>query len=320
MRSGIARLATWSWMFKAFTLRDWAIFTQTFGQPIRVGKYGAGASEDDKETLFRAVANIAGDCAAIVPETMQIEFIEVEERRSGHPTSTRSARTGSTGRSRRRCSGRRRRPTRSPAATPSGREHRQVQEDIERADGRAISAILNRDLVRPWIDLEHGPQDAYPRLRVGRAKETDVELVVKSVERMVPLGLKVEKSWMNDLLGIPDPEDGAELLAPRGPAAPAATVPVDGPPARPALQQQARGDGVDRLADTADDLAGPAGDARVDRIQAIVDGAASLEDVRDRLLELDLGGDAFADMLRLAMVYAELSGRDEIAAAGVPEA
>ena len=36
VRSGIARLAAWSWMFKAYTLRDWAIFTQTFGQPVRV--------------------------------------------------------------------------------------------------------------------------------------------------------------------------------------------------------------------------------------------------------------------------------------------
>jgi phage gp29-like protein len=69
IRSGIARLATWSWMFKAFTQRDWAIFTQTFGQPVRVGKYPAGATEEDKDTLFRAVANIAGDCAAIIPES-----------------------------------------------------------------------------------------------------------------------------------------------------------------------------------------------------------------------------------------------------------
>ncbi|CAN0459889.1 unnamed protein product, partial [Phaeothamnion confervicola] len=76
IRSGIARLATWSWMFKGFTLRDWAIFTQTYGQPIRIGKFRPGATEADKDALFRAVANIAGDCAAIVPEGMNIEFVE----------------------------------------------------------------------------------------------------------------------------------------------------------------------------------------------------------------------------------------------------
>ena len=42
LRSGLSRVAAWGYMFKQFTLRDWAIFTQTFGQPVRLGKYGAG--------------------------------------------------------------------------------------------------------------------------------------------------------------------------------------------------------------------------------------------------------------------------------------
>ena len=63
-------------MFKAFTQRDWSIFAQTYGQPLRLGKWAPGASEADKDTLFRAVANIAGDCAAIIPESMSIEFVE----------------------------------------------------------------------------------------------------------------------------------------------------------------------------------------------------------------------------------------------------
>ena len=78
LRSGLARAAAWAWMFKAFTQRDWAIFTQTYGQPLRLGKYGPGASEAEKATLFRAVANIAGDCAAIIPESMVIDFVETK--------------------------------------------------------------------------------------------------------------------------------------------------------------------------------------------------------------------------------------------------
>lgn len=58
LRSGLARVATWGWMFKAFTQRDWAIFTQTYGQPLRIGKLAAGASEEDKDTLFRAAGTL----------------------------------------------------------------------------------------------------------------------------------------------------------------------------------------------------------------------------------------------------------------------
>lgn len=226
VRSGLARLATWFWMFKAFLMRDWAIFAQTFGQPVRVGKYPPGATEADKQTLFDAVANIAGDCAAIIPESMLLEFVESQnvgastdlyEKRADWldkqmskavlgQTATTDAETGGLG---------------------SGKEHRQVQEDIERADARALAAILNRDLVQPWIKLEYGEQRAYPKLRIGRPEERNVQLTVESVIKLVPFGLRVEQSVMRDMLGLPDPPNDAALLT--APAAP--TMPFEMPTA-----------------------------------------------------------------------------------------
>jgi phage gp29-like protein len=43
---------------------------------VRIGSYGPGATQADRDTLYQAVTNIAGDCAAIIPEGMKIEFIE----------------------------------------------------------------------------------------------------------------------------------------------------------------------------------------------------------------------------------------------------
>ena len=47
--------------------------------PLRLGKYGAAASKDDKNVLRQAVANIGSDAAAILPESMQIEFQQVAQ-------------------------------------------------------------------------------------------------------------------------------------------------------------------------------------------------------------------------------------------------
>jgi phage gp29-like protein len=353
VRSGLARLATWSWMFKAFTLRDWAIFSQTFGQPVRIGKYPAGATQDDKDTLYRAVANIAGDCAAIMPESMQIEFVEsanvsssidLYEKRADWldrqiskavlgQTATTDAEVGGLG---------------------SGKEHRQVQEDIERADAKALAAILNRDLIRPWVDLEFGPQDKYPKLKIGREEEEDVAQIIDGITKLVPMGLRVQKSWANDLLGIPDPDPQAELLAApaaRAPELPASALPPpDGPrappkflndqrglknafervrpaggPARrglPALQAQnpseIGGDAVDRLADQAETVAAPGADALIDAVRRLVGSADSLEEVRDGLLALDpqMPAEQLASYMRLALVMAELAGRADVAEAG----
>lgn len=229
IRSGLARLACWSWMFKSFTLRDWAIFTQTYGQPIRVGKYGPGATEPEKDTLFRAVSNIAGDCAAIVPDSMLIEFVELKNAAGNADVYLKRAdwldqqiSKGVLGQT---------------ATTDAiagghaiGQEHRQVQEDIERADAKAISAVLNRDLVKPWIDLQYGPQKVYPRLRVGRQDTKDIKATTDALKTLVPMGIKVQASVARDMLGFGDPDKGSDILV--APAEPAPVVPgaLGGPP------------------------------------------------------------------------------------------
>jgi phage gp29-like protein len=72
-----------------------------------------------------------------------------------------------------------------------GQEHRKVQEDIERADAKALSAILNRDLIQACVQLEHGPQLKYPKLRIGRDDEENLSQTIDGIVKLVPMGLKV---------------------------------------------------------------------------------------------------------------------------------
>lgn len=321
IRSGLARLACWGWMFKSFTLRDWAIFTQTYGQPIRVGKYDAASTQAQRDVLFDAVANIAGDCAAIIPDTMLIEFIEAKNSNSGSDLylkradwldqQTSKAVLGQTA------------TTDAIAGGHAvGQEHRQVQEDIERADAKAVSAVLNRDLVRPWIDLQYGAgtTKAYPRVRVGREDVKDIQTTVTALKELVPMGLRVQISEVADMLGFPDPDAGADILTP--PAAPAAPVLQPGaPPAGPipiALQAAFNaaptpaGDAVDVAIDAI--LADEGWEAMVAPMIAGLEpklaAATSIEDAT-RILALHLQGmgvEALAEKLAQAAFSARLAG------------
>lgn len=328
-RGGLARVLAWAWMFKAFSNRDWAIFTQTYGQPIRVGKYGPGASQDEKATLFRAVANIAGDCAAIIPASMAIEFEQAgsvsassdlyKDRLNFFDQQVSKAVLGQTA------------TTDAIAGGHAvGQEHRQVQEDIERADAKALSAILNRELVKVWIDLQYGPQDVYPRLRIGRPEQKDVKLIVESVRS---LRLPVKRSEMYSLVGVSEPEEGDEVLV-FGDAAPAKPEEAELPPGgdrregearREALQAEGDADpgetgaatqdrAVDELAADAAARAAGATDSMLELIAAIVANATDLEDVRSRLLALapSLSAKSLAHALRQAIVVAEFSGRADL--------
>ncbi len=44
LRSGLARLAAWAWMFKNFTVRDWQIFVTVYGAALMANSQGGRTS------------------------------------------------------------------------------------------------------------------------------------------------------------------------------------------------------------------------------------------------------------------------------------
>jgi phage gp29-like protein len=321
MRSGLARVAAWAWMFKAFANRDWAIFTQTYGQPIRIGKYGADATDDDKRKLYRAVANIAGDCAAIMPDGMAIEFVEAksigasidlyEKRVDWLDRQVSKAVLGQT--------------TTTDAITGGhavSEEHRKVQEDIERADARALAAILNRDLVRLWIDLEYGPQKAYPRLTIARPEKEDLAQLSTALSQLVPIGLRVQASEIRDKFGLAEPGPQDEVLALAAPKEPGNAERSDKTREKPALQHQhapAAALPDELIGQQGADLGAPAIAALVDRVRGLVGRAGSLEAAEAALARVAAAERAPVELvnaLRQAMLLAWLAGEAEEADRG----
>lgn len=308
VRSGIARIAAWNWMFKAFTQRDWAIFTQTFGQPVRVGKFHAGASADDRATLFRAVANIAGDCAAIIPAEMELEFIEsknvgqgsdlYEKRANWLDQQTSKAVLGQT--------------TTTDAISGGhavSQEHREVQGDIETADCKAVAACLNRDLVRPWIDLEHGPQPRYPRIRIRRPKREDIAGLSSALADLVPLGLRVEQSEIRDKLGLTEPGERSELLV-----APSLN---QAPPSKIALQSRQPANAPfpgDVIADRLTAEGAPEMEELIGQIETMLERASSLDELKLMLTSAypNLDASKLAEKLAVGLVAARAAGMADV--------
>lgn len=328
VRSGLARLCAFSWICKAYALKDWLAFAEVFGLPIRLGKYGPGASRDDVNVLKRAVAAIGSDAAAVLPESMKIEFVTGPQIGAGNDlfrvlsdwldrqiskavlgqTSTSDAQSAGLG-------------------SNQANVHNDVRGDIQAADARDLAATLNRDLVRPAIDLNFGPQKAYPRICFHIAEPEDLKGLADSLDKLVPLGLEVEQSVIRDKFGLPEPAKGAKLLgvpAPPPPPVPAPTRPLD--PNTPALNR--------RIALNADGspVAAPVNDAtaaqteRLAReadatlqgwlasVRGLLDQVQSLEEFRDRLIELypQMPVGQFSELMGDALAAAELAGRYDI--------
>lgn len=310
IRGGLARPVAWFYLFKNFDVRSWVQFAETYGKPIRIGKFGLGATEAQKDTLLRAVRNILSDAAAIIPDSMAIDLVEAkitgnvdlfERLAAWIDKQISKAVLGQTG------------TTDTGQHVGTANAHEQVRDDIEAADAKQLASTLNRDLVKPLIDLNMGPRKRYPRIRIFRPDQEDLKELREAVKDLVPLGLRVEKSWLADKFGIPDPDEGAELLT-----APAAAAPV--PPPAPADEmaaqsQQARSrDAIDQLVDDElDDGWEEVMDPIRERIQQALTDAPTPEAFLARLLELvaDLPVERLQDLLARSLFAARVAGETE---------
>lgn len=235
LQAGLTRAVCWASMFKFFTVRDWGLFVQNYGIPGRLGRFGAGSSENDRETLWRALTDYGGMLAAMIPKEMDFELIEAKggggapelhERRVKWldeqiskavlgQTGTTDARTG----------------THAAALT-----HREVQEDIERADALLVSATINDQIVRPMIDMTFGgPAGDYPTLMIGRPDEVPFTEVLSALQWGGPQGFKVRAQDLYDRLGLEPPQEGDEvvgIVAQPQPVRPSHDLPAEQRPAQ----------------------------------------------------------------------------------------
>lgn len=229
IKGGVVRPCAWMWMFKNFGVKDWVIFSEAYGQPVRIGKYAAGTSQEDRAILKRAIANLGSDVGAIIPDTMIVEFVESAQKSGttdmferkgdwfdkqmskavlGQTTTTDALSSGLAG----------------------NQAHNDVRGDISRSDGRKLASTLNAQLVIPYLMLNKGPQKQYPRLKIGDCDDVDVAALADAAVKVVGIGGKVSGKKLVAKLGLPPAEedDDEDVLSPPTPTPPDVPPPLGG--------------------------------------------------------------------------------------------
>lgn len=323
IRNGLARIVAFMWICKQYAMKDWMAFAEVFGMPLRLGRYPATATPKDISVLRRAVANIGSDAAAILPESMKIEFEQVSNTTGGADLFERLA-TYTDGQISKIVLGQTMSADAKSSGIGSGNAdlHGEVRGDIRDYDCRQLETTYDRDLVRPFVDLNFGPQKCYPKTRIRKPEKEDITAFSNAVAALVPVGLRIGQDVVRDRLGVPDPEDGDELLGmPARPEPDAGGEPVPGQGAVPPARAQNRAQRpAPRTTDAQVTRAAADGDPMVqewvETIRQALAESASLEDFRDRLLELypNLPTRAFGELMQEALTAAQLAGRYDIVA------
>ena len=231
IRGGLARASAWAYLFANYALKDWVAFLEIFGQPLRVGKYPAGAGPEQIAILETAVRNIGSDAAAVIPDGMVLEFIETKVSGSadgyerllryldGRVTLAVLGQTLTSGQTQG-----------GGGSLALGQVHNEVRTDLKKADAKQLMGTFHRDLVRPLVDLNLGPRKVYPKVRLQIDEAEDLAGLTAALKELVPLGLEVEQSVIRDKFGLPDPGTGPDvklLGVAKSSGGPAAPTPPD---------------------------------------------------------------------------------------------
>jgi phage gp29-like protein len=322
-RSSLARQVAFLLCFALFNQKDWALFVQGYGLPIRVGKYGPGASPEDKAVLRRAVFSIAGDVAAIIPDSMVIDFVSAPDKAAGaslyekrgdwlnHEIS--KLVLGST--------------AGTDAINGShavGNAHRSVEDDVEKFDASLLGFSLNRQVVPTIVAFTSGPRPGYPTLSIGRPHETPLAELIDAVADWAPLGMKFKASELYERLQLTQPKDGDVVIGglpqPGEPSVAVIKPPLEGlsrrtflgPLSIGTLARETPPDLVDQLTTRLSEEAAGALHGLTDQVKAAFMAATSMKNLKDRLHKLKLDPGEYATVMSRGMAVAYLVGQAEM--------
>ncbi|MEZ8190677.1 DUF935 domain-containing protein [Vibrio sp. 1F279] len=211
-RNGLARLVAVMYMLKSFTVRDWWAFAEVFGIPVRVGKYGPNASTEDISTLVNAIGRIASDAGAVIPESMKLELIETAKGKGGNTLFENMARW---------CDEQTSKAVLGQTMTADNGSsqsqanvHNEVRMDIAKWDARQLEACVNEYLVKPYVILNWGVQERYPKVRIRVPEPEDLKMLVDSLKPMIESGMRVSASEVREKFGLREPTDDEDVLMP----------------------------------------------------------------------------------------------------------
>lgn len=315
-RIGLVRTLVWPFIYRNYSARDFAEFLEIYGLPLRLGKYPEGATNNEKNTLLRAVMSIGHNAGGIIPRGMEIEF---EKAAEGNATefmamidwaekSMSKAILGGT------------LTSQSDGKTSTnalGNVHNEVRQELRDADLKRLVATLTRDLVYPLYALNcKSFNDArrIPRFEFDTAESEDINSFGEGLGRLVDIGFQIPLQWAQDKMQIPLAAEGEAVLS-RGtmqtePAEPpkSAVLSAGAPLTINALHRDPD-DLIDELEPTAEEYESVIDPMLKPIVEAIRTGGYEYAQTRLAELYQDLDDDALEQMLTRALFVSDLIGR-----------
>lgn len=214
MRGGLLRVSGLAWLGKHFAMKDWLVFAEVFGMPVRIARYEPSATAEEKREMLRMLQSLGSDAAGIFSKAIELEVIQGNQGSPSPPFQAicefmnremSKAWLGQTLTT----------DTGGQTGTFSTAEiHNRVRLDLREDDVRKEGRTIRRDVLRPLVELKFGWGMPVPYFRRALERPRDLRELSDVVAVAVnSLGMRVPTRWAHETLGIPEAADGEAVLA-----------------------------------------------------------------------------------------------------------
>ena len=212
---GLLRASVLLYLAQNLSFKDWLIYSQVAGMPVRVARYEPGTADGDKQQLLRMLEALGTDAVAVFSKNVDLQFIEAA-RGSDKPyqalqdycnTEITILWLGQHLTTDVRASGSR----------AAAEVHDRVREDLLVDDIADEGWSLRRDVLTPMVRARFGGEAAPPLFRRSLVQAVDTKKLAETLAIAVrDLGVELPQRWLHRALGIPEALPGEAVLAADG--------------------------------------------------------------------------------------------------------
>ncbi|MBN9618076.1 MAG: hypothetical protein BGO25_05610 [Acidobacteriales bacterium 59-55] len=220
----LLRSVYWASWFKRNTQRFWMRLAER-GPGTAVVTYPAGSTDDKKKEALAAAEALISNVAMAVPENFQVLQDLLKGARTADPATYERLYSTLESKIYRRIVG----STLTSHGSDGGKGtqalgnvHAQTKEDRSVELTLQIDAVLNRQLVRPLVIWNFGPDCPMPKLAHDVSNKEDLGARVTVDDTLQSMGLPMTKKYVYNRYGVDVPEEDDELL--ERPAAPVPSI------------------------------------------------------------------------------------------------
>jgi len=213
MRGGLLRVSALSYLGKHYAMKDWMVFAEVFGMPVRVARYEPSATPEEKQELLGMLRSLGTDASAVFSKAVELQLLEAGQGKSPPPYES-MCNFFNRELSKAWLGGTLTVETSGQTGTFSTAQiHDEVRLDLRQDDMAKEARTIRRDILVPLTRLQFGPGVPVPFFRRRYEPPRDLRELAGVLDIAVnDLRMAVPDRWAHHALGVPVAGAGETVL------------------------------------------------------------------------------------------------------------